>query len=186
MSLRIRYAKVLAPIDFSNRSRELLQYAAAFAREHESRLILLHVVEPVIYSADLGTFAAPLQTISYEMKKAAQEKLAEWAKEEAGISVRTIVVVGTPFQQITNAAAREKADLIILTTHGFTGLKHILMGSTAERVVRHAACPVLTLPRNSSPTAGKERSRIVRSKRTKRVERTEKMPALSRGKGRHN
>jgi universal stress protein A len=183
MRPQLRYGKVLAPIDFSDRSRELLRYAAAFAREHGSRLILMHSVEPVIYSADLGTFATPFQTMSTELKKAAQDKLAEWSREEVGegLSVKTIVVVGAAFQQITDAAAREKADLIILSTHGFTGLKHILMGSTAERVVRHAKCPVLTLPRKSPPPEEETRSRG--HVRTQSRGKARKHPALPKAKG---
>jgi len=77
--------------------------------------------------------------------KAQLEKVCRDALLPAKMVERVLVRYGTPFAEIADAARTLKADLIILTTHGYTGLKHVFMGSTAERVVRHAPCPVLTV-----------------------------------------
>jgi len=79
--------------------------------------------------------------------KAAEEKLAEQRRRIGAqrVEVRVMTRLGRPYVEITEAARDTKADMILLATHGHTGLKHVLLGSTAERVVRHAPCPVLTV-----------------------------------------
>ena len=139
--------RILVPLDFSPSSLKALHYAKAFARQFSARLVLLHVTEPVVFPSELGY--APLATEALERSFAedAQAKLSAIGAEitAAGLTVETRLRVGRPFHEIATAAAELDVDLIVIATHGFTGLTHVLLGSTAERVVRHASCPVLVV-----------------------------------------
>lgn len=136
--------KILVPVDFSNLSKEALPYAVLLAEKYQAEMVLIHVVEefPIDYLLGpelMGETAMPLV-------KQAESDLARLATNlEAATGVKTSVLVrdGKPFREICLAAKSAGVDLIVLTTHGYTGLKHWWLGSTAERVVRHAACPVL-------------------------------------------
>jgi nucleotide-binding universal stress UspA family protein len=143
----VDFKRILAPIDFSDRSREVLRYAANFARRHGATLIVLHVVEPLVYPSDADFGSGALEAMETTLNQSATAKLKDWCEREAadGITVERHVRIGNPYFEITEAAKSERADIIVLSTHGYTGLKHVLLGSTAERVVRHATCPVLTL-----------------------------------------
>ena len=144
---RLRLKRILVPVDFSPPSRKALPYALSFAAQFGAEIILLHVVEPAIYPTEMGYVPAEIETMYHSMHLTTSEKLADLAREQvpASIPSQTMVRVGAPFQEITLAAQELKVDLIVIATHGYTGLKHVFMGSTAERVVRHAPCPVLTV-----------------------------------------
>ncbi len=133
------------PIDFSKTSLEAIQHAKEFAQRFGSALILLHVVEKAPFIAGLET--NPMVLSEKEVAQRARMELGLLVQRElAGqTSVQTLVRTGKPFNEINQAAAEEKADLIIISTHGYTGLKHTLLGSTAERVIRHAPCAVLVV-----------------------------------------
>lgn len=144
--LPLHFQSILVPLDFSPPSRQALAAAVAFARRFKAKLTLLHVVEPV------GTpdFAASFPLVMENDKVMAAAKLelvrlvAE-ARIPRGTVEKVLVRFGRSFHEITDAAGMLKVDLIIISTHGYTGLKHALLGSTAERVVRHAPCPVLVV-----------------------------------------
>ena len=137
---------VLVPTDFSACSQKALQYAILFARQFDARLLLLHVT-PVSYPAagDLG--AIDLPALERDLHAGAEEELAALVRREikAPLQARTLVRTGRAAQEIVAAAAELEADLIVIATHGHTGLRHVLLGSTAESVVRRAPCPVLTV-----------------------------------------
>jgi nucleotide-binding universal stress UspA family protein len=141
--LKIR--SILVPVDFSPPSKKALHYAAQLAGQFNSTLTLLHVVEPVAMP-DFAYF--PLAQEIEETVKAARARMTTLCEQE-GISTqqiaKTLIRHGRAFHEITEAARTLKSDMIVIATHGFTGVKHVLMGSTAERVVRHAPCPVLTV-----------------------------------------
>ncbi|MBI3874728.1 MAG: universal stress protein [Verrucomicrobia bacterium] len=141
----LKLASILVPIDFSDTSQKALKYAVPFATQFGAKLTLLHVMEPVA-TPDFAYF--PLQMENEKVMKALKIKL-EMVRRKAGVSrdlvERVVVRQGTAFHEITEAARSLKCDLVILTTHGHTGVKHALLGSTAERVVRHAPCPVLVV-----------------------------------------
>lgn len=145
-SAPLHFRSILVPLDFSMPSRTALDAAVAFARRFKAKLTLLHVVEPIA----TPNFAAsiPLVMENDQVMAAAKNHLAN-AVKEAGISKNTVgqvlVRFGSAFHEITDAARTLKVDLILLSTHGHTGLKHALLGSTAERVVRHAPCPVFVV-----------------------------------------
>ena len=139
--------KILVAIDFSDYSHSSLKYAANFAHKFNAEITLIYVVEPVIYPPDfsMGQIAIPSVNAEWDLK--AKEELEKLAKQEIpeGIKVSIILKTGKPFLEIIDTAAEENVDLIIIATHGHSGVEHILFGSTAEKVVRKAPCPVLTL-----------------------------------------
>jgi nucleotide-binding universal stress UspA family protein len=141
-----RVKSILVPIDFSPPSKKALNHAVSIARQFKARLTLLNVVEPV------GTpdFAAsfPLVMEDDRLMAAAKKELeraAKAARAPRGMVEKVLVRFGRSFHEITEAARTRKVDLIIISTHGYTGVKHALLGSTTERVVRHAPCPVLVV-----------------------------------------
>ena len=142
---------ILCPVDFSEVSVEALKCAVDLKNTFNSRIILFHAVEPIVAPADF-TFGS-LTPIEVE------EKLVERAKgsmralaAENGLLTddeNTVVVRGTASSEIVRAAYDLDVDLIVMGTHGYTGMVHVLLGSTAERVLRKAPCPVMTLRKNS-------------------------------------
>ncbi len=145
--VQLKFRKILVPIDFSESSRQVLCDALGLAQQHNAKLTLLHVVEPVIYPADLGYAPADVRTMGVNFRDAAKNRLRRLCDEvlPADIKAEPKVRFGPAYQEITDAAREEKSDLIVISTHGYTGLTHVFLGSTAERVIRHASCPVLTL-----------------------------------------
>jgi nucleotide-binding universal stress UspA family protein len=139
--------KVLVPIDFSDYSKSALKYAVNFAKSFNAEMILIYVVEPIIYPSDFSMGQIAIPTINMEMDKRAAEELEKLAKKEISkdLQVKTLVKTGKPFIEIIETASEEDIDIIIISTHGHSGVEHILFGSTAEKVVRKAPCPVLTL-----------------------------------------
>ena len=139
--------KILVPIDFSDYSKNSLKYSVNFAKSFNASLILVYVVEPVIYPPDFSMGQIAIPAAGLEMDKRAKEEMDKLAEKEipSEVKVQKIVKTGKPFIEIIETAVEEDADLIIIATHGHTGVEHILFGSTAEKVVRKAPCPVLTL-----------------------------------------
>jgi universal stress protein A len=143
----MKLRNILVPIDFSPSSNKALNYALSFAEQFGAKLTLINVVEPAVYPTELGYVPIEIDALHRGMQNTAREKLAELtAKRVSGaFRANALVRVGRPHIEITAAAKELRADLIVIATHGYTGLKHAIMGSTAERVVRHAPCPVLTV-----------------------------------------
>jgi len=139
--------KILTPIDFSDYSKNSLKYSVYLAKKFNAQITLVYVVEPVIYPPDFSMGQVVFPTTDNDMYTRANEELAKLAQTEvpAEIKVNTIIKTGKPFIEIIETAKEENIDLIIIATHGHTGVEHILFGSTAEKVVRKAPCPVLTL-----------------------------------------
>jgi len=161
--------RILVPTDFSKGSRQALDYALSFAKQFRSHLVLIHVVEafPIDYLLGLKSSEEANQWLMEQ----ARERLRDVAKRLTGTRlgrghVQTVVTFGRPFQQIAKTAQARAVDLIILTTHGYTGLKHIQLGSTAERVVRYAPCPVLVVRAKASSSAGVQPAPVTKTKAT--------------------
>jgi nucleotide-binding universal stress UspA family protein len=142
----IRLKRILVPTDFSESARHALTYGLSFAREYEAELVLLHVVEvvPVGYASDL--FPAPMAAVFQEISAYARAELGKLAAlaRERSVVVRELVTQGKPSAEIVRTARDEAVDMIVLGTHGKGVLDKALFGSTTERVVRGAPCPVLT------------------------------------------
>ena len=139
--------KIVAPVDFSTRSSRALECARAFARQFAAEILLVHVVEPTVIPDNFGIVPPAYEEVGDALMKAAKERLTKLADDLSGelAKVKWEVCTGRPAWEIVRVAEEGGADLIIITTHGYTGLKHVLMGSTAELIVRHAKCPVLTI-----------------------------------------
>ncbi len=136
---------ILVPVDFSTPGREALAYAVAFAAQFDAKLLVLHVVEMPYVGSGLGEIELP--PVEAEIREPVAENLARMVAEVVAgrLPAETLTRTGQPWFEITEAARELNVDLVIIGTHGYTGLKHVLMGSTAERVVRHAPCPVLVV-----------------------------------------
>lgn len=143
----IRIQKILVGLDFSEHSEIALKYAAEFARAFNAEVIACYVVEPNDMLSQVppgGEFYFPPNL--GQMQQEAAEKECNRLLGESGIArSRVITPSGTPFLELVRAAKEEDVDLIVLGTHGRGAVAHLLMGSVAERVVRKAPCPVLTV-----------------------------------------
>ena len=139
--------RILVPIDFSVHSKNALKYAVPLAEQVDAELHLVYVVEPSIYPADLGFGQVVLPGTEDEMRQRGAEELEELIGEEIGDRVVATYAVrtGNPHQEILAEADEKGVDLIVVATHGHSGVEHLLFGSTAERIVRKAQCPVLTI-----------------------------------------
>jgi nucleotide-binding universal stress UspA family protein len=131
---------ILHPTDFSERSEFAFRLACALARDHGARLLVLHVVVPAVLYGE-GMVVLPPE--SYQRQ--AEEKLQRLHPYDPKVAVESRVAEGDPTQEILRVAQEANCDLIVMGTHGWTGLGRFLMGSVAEGVVRKAPCPVLTV-----------------------------------------
>ncbi len=138
---------ILVPIDFSVHSKNALKYAVPLAQKFGASIHLVYVVEPTIYPADLGFGQVVLPGVEEEMREKGAEQLQGLIEREIGQRVRASCAVrtGSPHHEILLEAQERSVDLIVVATHGHSGVEHILFGSTADRIVRHAECPVLTI-----------------------------------------
>jgi nucleotide-binding universal stress UspA family protein len=147
------FGKILVPIDFSDCSLKGLEYAKALAKPFGSKLVLLNSVafQYYITSDEYARYDLPL--LMQQAEKASRRQMRDLIEKTdwEGIEVRPSLQIGHPGPQICALAAGHHADLIVTSTHGTTGFKHILVGSTAEYVVRHATCPVLVVPSHERP-----------------------------------
>lgn len=139
MNIHIKH--ILCPTDFSESAEYAFKYALAIAVHHGATVELMHIAESSAYAED----SVNEQGQTYD--DTLRGRLQSMADEMAGTEVETAVCVfdGTDYIEIVNRANAWPADLIVIGTHGRTGMKHLLIGSVAERVVRTAPCPVLTI-----------------------------------------
>jgi nucleotide-binding universal stress UspA family protein len=138
---------ILVPIDFSVHSKNALKYAIPLAEQFGASLHLVFVVEPTVYPADLGFGQVVLPGIEEELREKGSEELQSLIEREIGSRVHATCIVrtGSPHQEILAEAEEKNVDMIVVATHGHSGVEHMLFGSTADRIVRHARCPVLTI-----------------------------------------
>jgi nucleotide-binding universal stress UspA family protein len=147
------WKRICCPIDFSDASRGAMEVAADLARRFDAELVLLHAYPIPGYTFPDGSVVASPKMMQ-DLADQAQKHLEEWRLEAEKLvgapRVTAEKAVGEPAAEILEAAREARADLIVMGTHGRTGLEHALMGSIAERVVRRAHCPVLTVRPQSS------------------------------------
>jgi universal stress protein A len=143
----VKIKTILVPTDFSSESKKALRYAVSFAEQFGARLILLHVVEQPIYPAELGYTPVEFPQLHDALTGEVKARLKAVVDEDLQVSIEIepVVQMGQVFQTIDGLAKAREVDLIIISTHGYTGLKHVLLGSTAEKVIRYAPCPVLVV-----------------------------------------
>jgi universal stress protein A len=143
---RLHPTNILVPVDFSAASQKAILYADAFAATFGATVILIHVVEPVVLPSEFGYMPPPSPEDEVKQVQAITARLREVAaKLESAQRAEVLVRIGRPWQEVTSAVTDLGVDLLVITTHGRTGIKHVLMGSVAEKIVRHAACPVLVV-----------------------------------------
>jgi len=145
---RFRIKTILVPVDFSKCSREGLRHAIAFANEFGAKIILLHATYlGYIYAAE-GTALYDIPGLQKAARKTAERKMRELVRSVnfGAVKFATVFTDGSPVIDICSFAKDYGVDLIITATHGFTGFTHVLIGSIAEQVVRHAPCSVLVVP----------------------------------------
>lgn len=141
------FEKILTAIDFSENSECAFEYALAMAARFDAELTIMHVInEPV----DLRGFYVPhisFEQLEKEIEEGAIKMMEDFCNTRLGsfTNYKTAIVTGIPYDEITRKADEIGASLIVLGTHGRTGLDHLIFGSTAERVVRSANCPVMTI-----------------------------------------
>jgi nucleotide-binding universal stress UspA family protein len=140
--------RILVPTDFSKHSHNALTYATAFAEKFGAELYLLHVVQDLaLFIPEAVSVAPPVAPPIEQMTAAVREALERVVRENdlGRLTVHPEVRQGTPFYEIIQFAREAGVDLIIMGTHGHSGLAHVLLGSVTEKVVRKAPCPVLTV-----------------------------------------
>jgi nucleotide-binding universal stress UspA family protein len=141
--------RILVPVDFSAHSEKALRYATTIAKRFSARVELLHVVEdPFVTGAwSAEAFVPNIPELLNDLIKAAKERIHEFKKHlaEHGFVAETTVVTGQPASTIVEYAKAGNFDMIVIGTHGRTGLAHAFLGSVAERVVQKAHCAVLTV-----------------------------------------
>jgi universal stress protein A len=147
--------RILVPVDFSDNSLNALAYARDFAKLFGAELLILYVIEPIYYAtpSDMYVASPNVAMLLDEQRRIGIQQLARIGNDlkKKGTRFRTLIKGGAPAQMIADTAKRAGADMIVMATHGRTGLAHMFMGSVAEKVVRTAACPVLTVRSAAKP-----------------------------------
>jgi nucleotide-binding universal stress UspA family protein len=152
------FKTILFCTDFSENSHYAFTYALDLAKNYKSSLLILHVTSPPVFPEQLSIYLSPDKLL--ELKKSLKDEVNHLLKENYLKKMphfknfRVIFKEGEPFVEIIRMAKKEPADLIVMGTHGRTGLDYVFFGSTAEKVVRKSPCPVLTirLPRKKFKT----------------------------------
>lgn len=168
--LKLKFRRILVPLDFSGFSRQALACAVPLARVYGAKISLVHVVQPQVLIAPIpggGTYSGAYLPISTDSMtsgvnavraaKAQLDKLSTQLLPEE-LRDRNVVRLGNAAYEVVSAAKSLKADLIVLSAHGQSRLKHMMLGSTAERIVRHASCPVFTVRCQPDSSAGRKLS----------------------------
>jgi len=145
----MKLRSILLPTDFSECASYALSYAASLARDAGAAIVCVHVVESVMPTVGYTGITEPLPVsdISDQLEDSATRELPKIADSEecAGLEIEEVIAHGDPASEIVRVARERGVDLIVISSHGRTGLGRILFGSTAEAVVRHASCPVLVV-----------------------------------------
>ncbi len=141
----ISLKKILCPIDHSDCSKEALKYAVSFAMKDEAKLYLLHIID--IRSFNDSLVAMSPQIPDEETLEQLRMKLLDCIPEDIrdDMDVEATVIQGIPFAEIISTAKEKEIDMIVIGSHGRTGISHMMLGSVSEKVVRKAPCPVLTV-----------------------------------------
>jgi universal stress protein A len=139
------FRKILCPVDFSEMSFRALEAAKQLARDGDAELLLVHVWHPppYVYGAEPPLSATVIQDMIDDATRRLRSVELETTKTLSRVSAK--LLTGVPWDQIVDCAKTAGSDLVVLGTHGRTGLKHVLLGSVAEKVVRHAPCAVLVV-----------------------------------------
>ena len=138
---------ILFPTDFSQGARAAMDFAVRLAQDYQAKLILLYVIQDISIAEWYIPSSISAADLVEDMQKSADREMEKWSAAAAAKvkAVEKLVVRGVPFVEIIRTAKEKNADMIVIGTHGRTGIDHMLFGSTAEKVVRKSPCPVLTV-----------------------------------------
>jgi universal stress protein A len=140
------FKKILYPVDFSEYAGEILEYAVAIATQFGSELHLIHVIPNLNYFTPYESFLTPENLVAIERNIEGEVKRDfDKLTERLTVPAKRVVRTGITFVEIIDYIKEEGIDLVVMGTHGRSGIEHILIGSVAEKVVRKAPCPVLTV-----------------------------------------
>jgi nucleotide-binding universal stress UspA family protein len=142
----MRFQQILVPLDFSSHSAKALDVAIELAKQFKGRIHLLHSYP--IYVGAVSPYGIVLpESFDRDCREAAQREIGKWSDKvnAAGVPVETTVTPSPPVEAIERLATEIDADLVVMGSRGLTGLKHVLLGSVAERTLRTCPCPVLTV-----------------------------------------
>lgn len=143
----VAFKELVVPTDFSEYSLQAIDYGVEIAKNFGSHVSLVYVVEPLLQAADLTWTTVDFEELNEAHRQSAEKQLEKLAAERfaEGIGCDAVILFGKPFVEILKYAKEKNADLIVMATHGRGAISHLLLGSTAEKVVRKATCPVLTV-----------------------------------------
>ena len=140
----MKFRNILVAVDFSPASHHVMRAAVDMAKEWDAELTVAHVWQWPIVGVELPTAGQLIENV----RVASEKQLATWTAEAsqlAGKPVKSVLETGSPWDALVKVLERGKHDLAIVGTHGYSGLKHVLLGSVAEKVIRHAPCTVLVV-----------------------------------------
>ena len=141
------FGKILFPTDCSESAENASRYALSLAKKYGSKVYVIHVIEPFTYTTEFGLdFSAQLKEMEASARRLLDDVAASIKKNN--LDVESVLITGEPFVEIIKYARKEQVDLIVMATHGRSGIEHMLMGSVAEKVVRKSPCPVLTIKKS--------------------------------------
>jgi nucleotide-binding universal stress UspA family protein len=143
----VAFNQILVPTDFSEHSFRALDYAVEIAEKFSSEMKVVYVIEPVLQAADVAWSSVDFDKLNEAHKHSAEEQLRSLIEERIpkSVSVEYKILFGKPFVEIVKQAKTDNSDLIVMATHGRGAITHMLLGSTTEKVVRKAPCPVLAV-----------------------------------------
>jgi nucleotide-binding universal stress UspA family protein len=140
------YFDILVPVDFSPYSQKALRYGRTLAQAFEANLHLLHVLDQPIHPAHYGLGDDLLMRLNPEVQRRSHEEMERlFSQFGAEVKCQTHVCEGRAYSEIVRFVEAEECDLVVMGTHGLSGLEHFLLGGTTEKVMRHASCPVLAV-----------------------------------------
>jgi nucleotide-binding universal stress UspA family protein len=137
---------ILVPVDFSDSADQAFTWAQELAAKWAARLLVLHVLPLPVYPMEMG-ISANFTALEADLRADAEKRVQALVSsaDTPDLQIDTKILMGEPFHDICRVAEQEQVDLIVMGSQGLTGLSHVLLGSVAERTVRHAACPVLVV-----------------------------------------
>ena len=141
------FKKIIFTTDFSESARFAMTFAVDIAHKYGAELTLVHVIEPIFTPVDFawGTYNYP--DIEKQVNSYAEDSIKKLVEQEIppGLKTQVVILFGKPWREVVSYAREHAGDLIVIATHGLSGLSHAIYGSTAEKVIRKSPCPVLTI-----------------------------------------
>lgn len=142
-----KYKNILLPTDFSQGSEEAFEHAKDIAKSMNAKIHLLNVIQPVVYPTGIELAHESLINLEGDLEKISKQNLSkvESRLNDLGIETKSTTLMGKPSDQIMEYAKKFDIDLVVIATHGASGIEHFLFGSTTEKVIRKVKCPVLVV-----------------------------------------